>query len=151
MIKFEHISCYNNEIVQLPTRATKGSSGYDFYAPERYEIHAGEQVLIPTGIRFITDEQVWLMCMPRSGLGFKYGMRLLNTVGNIDSDYWHSDNEGHIMAKITADKDFVIEKGDRFMQGVILPYLVTNNDSANGERNGGFGSTGIGCGSSSTY
>ncbi len=141
MIKFDYVSNFNSSIVQLPTRATRGSSGYDFYAPQRYEVHAGESIIIQTGIRFITDEQVWLMCMPRSGLGFKYGMRLYNTVGNIDSDYWRSDNEGHIMAKIVAEKDFVIEKGDRFMQGVILPYFITDDDNASGNRNGGFGST----------
>lgn len=141
MIKFDYVSNCSNWDFQLPTRATLGSSGYDFYAPQRYEVRAGETIVIQTGVRFITDEPVWLMCMPRSGYGFKYGMRLYNTIGNIDSDYWHSDNEGHIMAKITADKDFVIEKGDRFMQGVILPYLVADNDSATGDRNGGFGST----------
>lgn len=141
MIKFDYVSNFNDTIVQLPNRATQGSSGYDFYAPQRYEVHAGEPIIIQTGIRFITDERVWLMCMPRSGLGFKYGMRLFNTIGNIDSDYWHSDNEGHIMAKIIAEKDFVIEKGDRFMQGVILPYLITDDDNASGSRNGGFGST----------
>ena len=141
MIKFDYVSNFNDTIVQLPNRATKGSSGYDFYAPQRYEVHAGEPIIIQTGIRFITDERVWLMCMPRSGLGFKYGMRLFNTIGNIDSDYWHSDNEGHIMAKIIAEKDFVIEKGDRFMQGVILPYVITDDDNASGNRNGGFGST----------
>ena len=141
MIKFDYVSNFDENIVQLPKRATGGSSGYDFYAPQRYEVHAGEPIVIQTGIRFITDEQIWLMCMPRSGLGFKYGMRLFNTIGNIDSDYWHSDNEGHIMAKIIADKDFVIEKGDRFMQGVILPYIITDDDNASGNRNGGFGST----------
>lgn len=141
MIKFDYVSNFNDSIVQLPNRATQGSSGYDFYAPQRYEVHAGESIIIQTGIRFITDERVWLMCMPRSGLGFKYGMRLFNTIGNIDSDYWHSDNEGHIMAKIIAEKDFVIEKGDRFMQGVILPYFITDDDNASGSRNGGFGST----------
>lgn len=143
MIKFDYVKNYDSSIVSLPRRATQGSSGYDFYAPERYEIHAGEPVLISTGIRFITDEKVWLMCMPRSGLGFKYGARLLNTIGNIDSDYWHSDNEGHIMAKIIADKDFVIEKGDRFMQGVIVPYIITDDDCTIENRNGGFGSTGV--------
>lgn len=143
MIKFDYVNGYNSNIVKLPSRATKGSSGYDFYSPERYEVRAGEEMVIQTGVRFITDEQVWLMCMPRSGLGFKYGMRLYNTVGNIDSDYWHSENEGHIMAKITSDKDFIIDKGERFMQGVIVPYLITDDDTASEDRNGGFGSTGI--------
>lgn len=83
-----------------------------------------------------------LALFPRSGLGFKHGMRLKNTVGIIDSDYYNADNEGHIMAKIDVDYGFIGEEGDRFMQGVFLPYGVTTDDNANGERTGGFGSTG---------
>jgi dUTP pyrophosphatase len=80
--------------------------------------------------------------MPRSGLGFKYGVRLANTIGNIDSDYWQSDNEGHIMLKIVAAKDFSIKKGDRIAQGVILPYFTVDDDEPlSNKRNGGFGST----------
>lgn len=141
MKKFDFVSNFGPQ-VQLPTRATNGSSGYDFYAPQDYDIKAGEEVLIPTGVRFVTDEPVWLMCMPRSGLGFKYGVRLANTIGNIDSDYWQSDNEGHIMLKIVAAKDFSIKKGDRIAQGVILPYFTVDDDEPlSNKRNGGFGST----------
>lgn len=142
MINFDYVK--DDELVEfsLPTRATVGASGYDFYAPEEYHIKKGEFTTIETGVRFITDEKVWLMCIPRSGFGFKYGMRLINTIGNIDSDYWHSDNKGHIVAKITAEVDFVIHKGERFMQGVIVPYYTTDDDCASGLRNGGFGSTG---------
>lgn len=143
MIKFEYINEKIAEI-SLPKRATAGSSGYDFFSPARYEVKKGQTVLIETNVRFICDNpNYWLMLMPRSGLGFKYGMRLLNTVGNIDSDYWHADNKGHIMAKITAEEDFVIEKGDRFMQGVIVPCLFTDDDNASGIRKGGLGSTGL--------
>lgn len=141
MKRFDFVSGYD-AATKLPTRATAGSSGYDFYSPADYEIKAGEPIIIPTGIRFITDEQVWLMCMPRSGLGFKYGVRLANTIGNIDSDYWISPNEGHIMLKIIADTDFSIKKGDRIAQGVILPYLLADDDiSTTAIRQGGFGST----------
>lgn len=141
MKKFDFVSGFE-PLTKLPTRATAGSSGYDFYAPLDYTIEPGEETLIPTGIRFITDEPVWLMCMPRSGLGFKYGVRLVNTVGNIDSDYWKSENEGHIMLKIIADKKFFIKRGDRIAQGVILPYFVVDDDKPLSEiRNGGFGST----------
>ena len=49
-------------------------------------------------------EENWvLQCYPRSGLGFKFRLQLNNTVGIIDSDYYNSDNEGHIFAKITND------------------------------------------------
>ena len=140
-----HLS-YSYENVKIPVRATAGSSGYDFFAPFNFSLDPGETIVIPTGIRMITDHKIWLLCMPRSGLGFKYRMQLDNTVGNIDSDYWKSDNEGHIMAKITndgrEDKTLDVKAGTAFMQGVILPYLTVDDDTACGERNGGFGSTG---------
>ena len=51
-------------------------------------------------------EPEWVLkCYPRSGLGFKYRLQLNNTVGIIDSDYYYSDNEGHIFAKITNDSN----------------------------------------------
>ena len=141
-----HLS-YTYDDIKVPARATTGSSGYDFFAPFDFALEPGETIVIPTGIRMITDHEIWLLCMPRSGLGFKYRMQLDNTVGNIDSDYWKSDNEGHIMAKITNDgrenKTLTVKAGTAFMQGVILPYLTVDDDIACAERNGGFGSTGV--------
>ena len=128
--------------IQLPRRATKGSSGYDFFMPFPASFITGAPVMIPTGIRIVMNPGTWLMCIPRSGLGFKYGMRLRNTCGDVDEDYAFSDNEGHIMAKITTEEPFKLDKGDRFMQGIILPYFITESDDADGIRNGGFGSTG---------
>lgn len=84
--------------------------------------------------------------MPRSGLGFKYRLQLNNTMGVIDSDYYDSDNEGHIFAKITNDsnegKTIEIKAGDGFMQGIFIPFGITYTDDEGGIRNGGFGSTG---------
>ena len=83
--------------------------------------------------------------MPKSGQGFKYRAQLDNTIGNIDSDYYGSDNEGHIMAKITNDghegKEMNVGHAQGFMQGVFVPYGITVDDNADGIRNGGFGST----------
>ena len=68
-----------------------------------------------------------------------------NTVGVVDSDYYHSDNEGHIFVKITNDsrdgKSLVVNAGDKFAQAIFLPYGITYDDAASGIRNGGFGST----------
>ena len=91
-------------------------------------------------------EEDWVLKLyPRSGLGFKYRLQLNNTVGIIDSDYFYSDNEGHIMAKITNDsregKTMEISAGMGFMQGIFLEYGITVDDDARGIRNGGFGST----------
>ena len=100
---------------------------------------------MPTGIRVKIDEGWWLGCLPRSGLGFKYRMQLNNTMGVIDSDYYHSDNEGHIFAKITNDsnegKELEIKAGDGFLQAIFIPYGITYSDNADGVRNGGMGST----------
>ena len=133
------------EAIRLPKRATAGSAGYDFYAPVDLTLNPGETVKIPTGIR-VEMEQDWVLkCYPRSGLGFKYRLQLNNTVGIIDSDYFYSDNEGHIFAKITNDsnegKSVSIQAGTGFMQGIFVEYGITVDDDAKGVRNGGFGST----------
>ena len=131
--------------IKLPVRATAGSAGYDFFAPVDITLNPGETVKIPTGIR-VEMEQDWVLkCYPRSGLGFKYRLQLNNTVGIIDSDYFYSDNEGHIFSKITNDsnesKSVSIQAGTGFMQGIFVEYGITVDDDAQGIRNGGFGST----------
>ena len=138
---------YND--IKLPKRATSGSAGYDFYAPVDLTIRPGETVKVPTGIRARMDEGWVLMIFPRSGLGFKFRLMLDNTVGVIDSDYYNSDNEGHIMIKVTncsgigeaEGKTINIAKGQGFAQGVFLPFGITTDDEASGIRNGGLGST----------
>lgn len=133
-----------DEIV-LPKRATAGSAGYDFRSTFDVVLQPGESVKIPTGIRVRMEENWVLMLYPRSGLGFRYRMQLANTVGVIDSDYYGSDNEGHIQIKITNDsrdgKALQIKAGDAFAQGVFTEYGITEDDDVVSARNGGFGST----------
>jgi dUTP pyrophosphatase len=134
---------YNH--IRLPKRATKGSAGYDFFSPVDIELEPEGMITIPTGIRVKIDEGWVLKCYPRSGLGFKYRIQLNNTVGIIDSDYYYSDNEGHIIARITNDtkeeRTAEIEEGRGFMQGIFVEFGITYDDCADGVRNGGFGST----------
>lgn len=129
----------------LPKRATSGSAGYDFYAPADFTLAPGETVKIPTGIRVEMEENWVLKCYPRSGLGFKFRLQLNNTVGIIDSDYFYSDNEGHIFAKLTNDtnegKTVELSAGNGFMQGIFVEYGITVDDDVETVRNGGFGST----------
>lgn len=133
------------ENIKLPKRATAGSAGYDFYAPKDVVLSTGETMKIPTGIRVEMEHGWVLKCYPRSGLGFKYRLQLNNTVGIIDSDYFYSDNEGHIFAKITNDsnekKVVEIKAGEGFMQGIFVEYGITVDDDVTEVRNGGFGST----------
>ena len=133
------------ENIKLPERGTKYSAGYDFFSPTEFVLSPRQSIKIPTGVRVNMDPEWVLKCYPRSGLGFKYRLQLNNTVGIIDSDYFYSDNEGHIMAKIMNDsndgKIVKVIAGDGFMQGIFVEYGITVDDDAEGERNGGFGST----------
>lgn len=131
--------------IKLPKRATTGSAGYDFFMPITVELKPQETIKIPTGIRVEMKDEWVLKLYPRSGLGFKYRLQLNNTVGIIDSDYFYSDNEGHIFSKITndtnEDKTVVLKQGEGFMQGIFIEYGITVDDDAASLRNGGFGST----------
>mgnify|MGYP005809350363 FL=1 len=133
------------EQLRLPRRATAGSAGYDFFAPADLVLRPGETVKVPTGIRVWMEPEWVLKCYPRSGLGFKYRLQLNNTVGIIDSDYYYSDNEGHIFAKLTndtnEDRTVEIPAGSGFMQGTFVEYGLTVDDDVTDVRNGGFGST----------
>lgn len=130
--------------LKIPVRATSGSAGYDFFVPYDITLRPGSTALIPTGIRAKMGEGWVLMIFPRSGLGFKYRLRLNNTVGVIDADYYYSSNEGHIMVKMTNESDITLtlSKGDRFAQGVFLPFGITEDDCTDGIRDGGMSSTG---------
>ncbi len=133
------------EGINLPKRATKGSAGYDFYSPVDFTLRPGETIKLPTGIRISIDDGYMCMIFPRSGLGFKYRLQLNNTVGIIDSDYYFSDNEGHVFIKLTNDsnegKELNIKAGDAFAQGIFTAFGITIDDKTEDIRNGGFGST----------
>ena len=127
----------------LPRRATAGSAGYDFFAPRAFRLAPGETIRIPTGVRARIEPGWVLMLFPRSGLGFKYRLRLDNTVGIVDADYFGAKNEGHIFVKLTNDgnRPLSVAAGEAFCQGVFVPFGLTEDDDADGERIGGFGST----------
>ena len=141
----EPITNFLYEQIKLPKRATMFSAGYDIFAPYDIDIPPKGTVKVPTGIRAILDEDKFLAIYPRSGLGFKYKMQLYNSVGVIDADYSNSDNEGHIWAKFYNDspdgKTITIKQGEAMCQGIIQQFFKTDNDEANGIRNGGIGST----------
>ena len=135
------------DAIQLPKRATSGSAGYDIFAPCDFSIPVGETRIVPTGLRCRIENGWFLDINPRSGIGFKFGLRLANTRGIIDSDYYHSDNEGHIMIKFINDscikKDFEAVAGQGIAQGLFTIYGITEDDNVSAVRNGGFGSTGV--------
>ena len=130
--------------VTPPSLATVGSAGADFVAPVSFTVPPDTVVVVPTGIRAHMPEGVFLMIAPRSSMGIKHRIRLANTIGIIDSDYYHGNNEGHIMIALEngGHEDVLVEAGDRFAQGILIPYLVANNSTTKATRDGGMGSTG---------
>ena len=139
----EHGTRETYDGVKLPRRATTKSAGYDFFAPTKLTIAPNQTVTVATGVRALMPDNWCLLILPRSGLGFKYKLRLNNTVGVIDADYSDSDNQGHIFIRMTneSDKPLEIDRGAAFAQGIFVQYLLTEDDDTTEQRNGGLGST----------
>ena len=145
---FEVAKGFEDKEINLPVRKTKFSAGYDIEAAEEVVVPSFKKgmnpTLIKTGIKaYMQDDEV-LMLYNRSSNPKKKGLILANSVGVIDKDYYgNQDNDGHIMFAFynIKDEDITIKKGEAIGQAVFQKYLVADNDNAEGERTGGFGST----------
>ena len=145
---FEIAKGFENSNINLPVRSTKNSAGYDVEAAEDCVIPAfkpGQRpTLVKTGIKAYMKSDEVLILANRSSNPGKKGLILANSIGVVDSDYYgNPDNDGHIMYAFFNFKaeDVEIKKGDRIGQAIFQKYLVTDDDIAQGERTGGFGST----------
>lgn len=145
---FEIAKGFEDKDINLPVRKTKYSAGYDIEAAEDTVIPkfvpGVNPTLIPTGLKAYMEDDEVLYLYNRSSNPKKKGLVLANSVGVVDKDYYgNPDNDGHIMFAFynIKDEDITIKKGEAIGQGVFAKYLVTDDDNADGERLGGFGST----------
>lgn len=146
---FEIAKGFEDKGINLPIRKTKYSAGYDIEAAEDVTIPSFKKgmnpTLVKTGLKaYMADDEV-LFLYNRSSNPKKKGLILANSVGVVDKDYYgNPDNDGHIMFAFynIKDEDVEIKKGEAIGQAVFQKYLVVDNDNAEGERKGGFGSTG---------
>jgi len=145
---FEIAKGFENAGINLPVRKTKYSAGYDIEAAEDTIIPSFKKgmkpTLIKTGIKAYMMEDEVLILANRSSNPGKKGLILANSIGVIDSDYYgNPDNDGHIMFAFfnIKDEDIEIKKGDAIGQGIFQKFLTVDEDFAEGERLGGFGST----------
>ena len=102
--------------------------------------------LVSTGMKCQLEPNTYLELSVRSSCPLKYWLILANGVGIIDADYYNNpDNEGEIFFQMInlSPFDIQLHKGDIIGQGIIKPYLTTEDDNASGERMGGFGSTSV--------
>lgn len=141
---FEIVSDFKDKYINLPTRKTSKSAGYDIEAAEDKIIKAGQMAVIATGLKaYMQEDEVLYLYAKSSGFP-KKGIMLSNNVGIIDGDYYENEsNDGHIMFSIInlKDEDLQIKKGDSIGQAMFGKYLTIDNDNATGVRKGGFGST----------
>ena len=145
---FEVAKGFEDKEINLPVRKTKYSAGYDVEAAEDVVIPSFKKgmkpTLVKTGIKAYMDEDEMLLLYNRSSNPGKKGLILANSVGVIDKDYYgNPDNDGHIMFAFfnIKEEDLEIKKGDVVGQAIFQKFLVTDDDVAEGERVGGFGST----------
>ncbi|HEL0601549.1 TPA: dUTP diphosphatase [Streptococcus equi subsp. zooepidemicus] len=141
---FELVSGFTDTEL-LPKRETAHAAGYDLSVAEETSIAPGEIVLVPTGVKAYMQDGEVLYLYDRSSNPRKKGLVLINSVGVIDGDYYGNlANEGHIFAQMKniTDQTITLAVGERIVQGVFMPFLIADGDQADGERTGGFGSTG---------
>lgn len=141
----EHIKAYGNEEdIVLPLRGTKTSAGYDFVAPYDIEIMPNDNVFIWTDIKAYMLEDEVLNLYPRGSTGNKHRIKLGNTVGIVDSDYYSNiKNDGNIGLDLWnyGRKVKAFKKGDPIVQGVFQKFLEADNCNTDVERTGGQGHT----------
>jgi dUTP pyrophosphatase len=136
----------------LPTYATKLSSGFDLHAclVDNVTLHAGETLLISSGLKVAIPVGYELQIRSRSGLTFKNGVVVANQPARIDADY--SGPLGLLMRNQSL-VDFVITPGMKLTLGIMAPIVQADFEVLDearhvavfidADRKGGFGSTGV--------
>ena len=138
----------NNELIEMPKKATSGSAGYDVYSIDNVNIAPGEIVMMPTGIHMVIPDGYECQVRPRSSLAVKHGITIINSPSTIDSDY-----RGEVkIPLINHGKETVtLLRGDRIAQFVFVKLADLNVEEITKESfeefetdrgTGGFGSTG---------
>ncbi|MBC6458806.1 dUTP diphosphatase [Actinomadura sp. HBU206391] len=129
----------------LPSYAHPGDAGADLVAAEDVELAPGERAVVPTGMAIALPDGYAAFIHPRSGLGAKLGVTIVNAPGTVDAGY-----RGEIKVTLlnTDARDTVrLRRGDRIAQMVVqrvgravFHEVTALPGSARGV--GGFGSTG---------
>ena len=140
---FEVVSTINDPI-QLPTRGSFCSAGYDICSLHEHTIRPNQTVTIRTGVKAYMPPDEYLDLRVRSSLGIKRQLMLATCASVIDADYYNNpDNEGEIMVVLHNFGNITryIEPGERIVQGIFTKYFLADNDNTTKKRTGGTGST----------
>lgn len=130
---FEIVSDFKDKHINLPTRKTSKSAGYDIEAAEDKIIKAGKMAVIATGLKAYMQDDEYLGIHIRSSLALKKHLNLVNSQGVIDADYYNNeDNEGHIMIGLInfGNEDVEITKGMRIAQAIFYKFLIIDDEKS---------------------
>lgn len=145
---FEEVSEHHRKSqnpTTLPKRGSVGSAGYDFYSKETVTIYPNQSHTLWTDVKAYMNNNEVLKIYVRSSIGIKKNLRLKNSVGIIDADYYSNvSNDGNIGIALHNFGEFpvTIEAGERVAQGIFEYYLVADGDETVSLRSGGIGSSG---------
>ena len=134
-----------DEKAVIPTYATLGDAGADLYSISEVTLGPGERALIKTGIAIAIPLGFVGLVHPRSGLGLKSGVSVVNTPGTIDSGY--RGEIGVVLINHDLEKSFTVKKGDRIAQLVIqkvenVQFKLVSELPDSQRSTGGYGSSG---------
>jgi dUTP pyrophosphatase len=129
----------------IPTYAKPGDAGADLYSISELSLAPGERALVKTGIAIALPNGYVGLVHPRSGLGLKNGISVVNTPGTIDAGY--RGEIGVVLINHDLRESFQVKKGDRIAQLVIqkvenAQFKVVNQLPESERAAGGYGSTG---------
>jgi dUTP pyrophosphatase len=129
----------------IPTYAKPGDAGADLYSISDLVLSPGERALVKTGIAIALPNGYVGLVHPRSGLGLKNGISVVNTPGTIDAGY--RGEIGVVLINHDLHESFQVKKGDRIAQLVIqkvenAQFKMVNQLPESERAAGGYGSTG---------
>ena len=130
----------------IPTYAKPGDAGADLYSISDLVLSPGERALVKTGIAIALPNGYVGLVHPRSGLGLKNGISVVNTPGTIDAGY--RGEIGVVLINHDLHESFQVKKGDRIAQLVIqkvenAQFKMVNQLPESERAAGGYGSTGV--------
>ena len=129
----------------IPTYAKPGDAGADLYSISELVLAPGQRALVKTGIAIAIPSGYVGLVHPRSGLGLKNGISVVNTPGTIDAGY--RGEIGVVLINHDLAESFQVKIGDRVAQLVIqkvenAQFKVVNQLPDSERATGGYGSTG---------
>lgn len=154
---------------KIPSYANIGDAGLDVFALEDITVNPGETKLVKTGLKVAIPKGYELQVRPKSGRALKTKLRVANSPGTVDPlyrqevgviieniespiqdiTYDFDENQQIKITSILHGKPFNIGKGEKFAQLVLnkVPtavfYEINDINNIEGDRGGGFGSSGL--------